>query len=833
MNAEIKAMLKILGFEDNINKLPKMKEAMKKYYKEALKCHPDKGGSKEKFQKLEEAMRIVGEYINAKSTVDKNDPEENIAKDLFEDIFSKFNTKKENKRCTTVFINNFHDFAWDKALTTYCGEATEKAEGEKHWKDLNYKINGEQTIVTIRKWTTPINDGKSKLNIQSKNINCVKMWVLGVLPVIFNEVLEIAKSVVIDSNQKESERVTRARNTNKTSTKCNECETTVQSFTDLGKHKKMFHAKISSSSIVTTLAKKNIIKKKAINLQVPQPHNCTVCGNNFVSKSDLDDHITGNHTPTIVKTLDKLQLNEIIDNILGEVINRSNKCSYCGKMYRRTHMLKKHVENNHHNISRTSYTEENVIVVPDREENDEKTEEITQKSGKENTVLSIKCSKCEEIFDDKNTLDMHVNINHSQIDQFKQVSNKNQSISEQETQESRAIREIDELKTKLKKQDEVKEKHERDLLLKIKEAENQTKMNEKTYKKNVKQFQGKIKLLEETLKNYVVELDKQVQLKEKFAEEKKTLTNIIKTHIALKDLKVDLKNLLSIEEIRGSDENEVTVSNSENEWEDIDTEDTENHEFVTVTNKKKKKKLLRQRGAKTKPVVNKVKTCTECDEKFTSKSNLDIHVKKHNTQSILECKECKHAFTTEKNLKHHFSTVHRNIAPDHSREEGAKCKHNCDKCENTYETAQELKNPSSSHSNSVPIKCQLCKFITERQVDFLLHMESHNNANKKQHSGGRRVCSWYQRGTCRYGSKCWNIHSEPPQCIFKSNCRAWPQCKYGHYEICENYQECNYQSCNLVHPSKPFLGPSCPQKTPNIFSDMEFPKLKRSRVMHQ
>ena len=231
MKEQIKAMLIILGFDENINELPKIKEVMKKYYKAALKVHPDKGGSKEKFQELEEAVRVVGEYIKAKGTVDKDDPEDIIARDLYEDIFSKFNTKKENKKCTTIYINNFHDFAWDKALTNYCGEAAEKAEGEKHWKDQNYVMSGEQIVVTIRKWTNPKNDGKSKLNIQSKNLNCVRMWVLGVLPVIFNEVLDIVKSVLIDSNQKDSERVTRTRNSNKTSTKCNECDTTVLSFT--------------------------------------------------------------------------------------------------------------------------------------------------------------------------------------------------------------------------------------------------------------------------------------------------------------------------------------------------------------------------------------------------------------------------------------------------------------------------------------------------------------------------------------------------------------------------------------------------------------------------
>ena len=100
MNDHIKAMLKILGFE-NVSKLPKMKEVMKSYYKKALKAHPDKpGGSQEKFQTLWEALEIVKEYIKANVTVDNDDPGENLAKELFEAMFSKFNTTKDNTKCT-------------------------------------------------------------------------------------------------------------------------------------------------------------------------------------------------------------------------------------------------------------------------------------------------------------------------------------------------------------------------------------------------------------------------------------------------------------------------------------------------------------------------------------------------------------------------------------------------------------------------------------------------------------------------------------------------------------------------------------------------------------
>ena len=184
------------------------------------------------------------------------------------------------------------------------------------------------------------------------------------------------------------------------------------------------------------------------------------------------------------------------------------------------------------------------------------------------------------------------------------------------------------------------------------------------------------------------------------------------------------------------------------------------------------------------------------------------------TNRYIDCKECKITFITEEELE------------NHTREHNNSAIYACGKCEDTYNTEQELKTHTTTHRSSVPIKCRLCEFITERQVDFLLHMESHSNETEKINSR-KKVCSWYLQGKCRFGSKCWNFHSTPPQCIFKSNCRAWPQCRFGHYEICQNYQECKEQNCNLEHPSKPFLGSAPPQKTPNIFSRKEFPEIQR------
>ena len=107
METKIKSFLIVLGFEVNIQGLPKLKEVMKKYYSQALLFHSDSriGGDTVKFQKLEKAIRVVGEFINGNSANCSDEDEEDLlAKDLFSDIISQFNQTKENKNWL-IFIS--------------------------------------------------------------------------------------------------------------------------------------------------------------------------------------------------------------------------------------------------------------------------------------------------------------------------------------------------------------------------------------------------------------------------------------------------------------------------------------------------------------------------------------------------------------------------------------------------------------------------------------------------------------------------------------------------------------------------------------------------------
>ena len=481
-------------------------------------------------------------------------------------------------------------------------------------------------------------------------------------------------------------------------------------------------------------------------------------------------------------------------------------------------MLKKHIESIHETEVTSSSINQTVIVIDD--------EIDTQKF-----VDIIKCLQCEETFSDKPTLDKHTKSLHTQllqVDQTSKYTALSKAVAVQENLKLKAIKELEELKIKLKEEKSEKERKEAETLQKLMEEENQNKAREKIHKKNIKQFQEKIVALEDTIKNYIIELDKQVQLKEKYAEEMKTIINIIKTHKALKDLKIDLQNVLSIEENELPINQEESNETSDNEWEDIESNEPviNDNGYVKVLRRRKKKRQNRRKQA-----LNKlIEKCKKCDEQFASKSELKTHAQKHVVKLPFECKKCNEKFTTYQSLKQHTASCHTitgqiSNSTAHTRKHKEKSEDGCNQRRTTFATEKEVQEHSTfNHTSIIPIKCRLCKFQTARQVDFLLHMESHNTENFR-----RRVCSWYRQDKCRFGKKCWILHADPPQCIFRNNCRAWPQCKFSHLEVCLNYRECADKNCNLEHPSRPFLGPSSPQKTPNIFSTQEFPQIHIQR----
>ena len=166
----------------------------------------------------------------------------------------------------------------------------------------------------------------------------------------------------------------------------------------------------------------------------------------------------------------------------------------------------------------------------------------------------------------------------------------------------------------------------------------------------------------------------------------------------------------------------------------------------------------------------------------------------------------------------------------------------CSRCAKLYDNEillQQHMRIVHEPETATEIKCAICKFTTETSVQFLLHMETHNS-NKKHSSP--IICRWFLQGRCSFGDRCWNKHSSspssnspssnrpssnPPQCRFKSKCNAWPFCQYGHYDVCELFQECRNQSCRLEHPPRPFLDQAQTNLPPDLNSFSKFPHLPR------
>ena len=90
----LKECLQILDFDD----VPTMAELRTRFLKLCIERHPDKGGEKDKFQKLLEAKQVISEYINNHVPEDETDSQEVVARR----IFREFNEVQLNTNSITV-----------------------------------------------------------------------------------------------------------------------------------------------------------------------------------------------------------------------------------------------------------------------------------------------------------------------------------------------------------------------------------------------------------------------------------------------------------------------------------------------------------------------------------------------------------------------------------------------------------------------------------------------------------------------------------------------------------------------------------------------------------
>ena len=116
----MKKYLIILGFNEDIEEMPKMSTVLKNWRRMTRILHPDKGGKKEDFQTLQDALEKVGNAINelSEDTSVQEDEEELFSKK----VFNQFNFQKENSNSFTIFIENLRTDAWESTFIKSFGE---------------------------------------------------------------------------------------------------------------------------------------------------------------------------------------------------------------------------------------------------------------------------------------------------------------------------------------------------------------------------------------------------------------------------------------------------------------------------------------------------------------------------------------------------------------------------------------------------------------------------------------------------------------------------------------------------------------------------------------
>jgi len=162
---------------------------------------------------------------------------------------------------------------------------------------------------------------------------------------------------------------------------------------------------------------------------------------------------------------------------------------------------------------------------------------------------------------------------------------------------------------------------------------------------------------------------------------------------------------------------------------------------------------------------SKVKTqhrCVECGKVFTSKSNMQAHLKLHFESKTFSCPHCAKEFKGKKSLLEHVSTKHNNekkfpcsqcteffssrhLKNVHERLHNGERGFICDQCGDSFATAQGLSHHKSKHTGDYQFVCRECgKGFNNHK---LLEEHSHIHTGSKPYQ-----CTQCDKGFSNRGS---------------------------------------------------------------------------------
>ena len=158
MDSTLKNALEILEFQD-VAKIPKMKEVRQKWLKLSLLLHPDKqGGSKELFQSLVSAYKVVCEAVRL-AEFDQEDIEEDIARKIYDQF--QLSSIIENLQCYTILIESQFLDIWESVLGLSYGSPIDQSTNGKKFTFNDSCPDSGTVFITLYH--------TSKLLIQAQN----------------------------------------------------------------------------------------------------------------------------------------------------------------------------------------------------------------------------------------------------------------------------------------------------------------------------------------------------------------------------------------------------------------------------------------------------------------------------------------------------------------------------------------------------------------------------------------------------------------------------------------------------------------------------------------
>ena len=156
-----------------------------KFKKLAKIHHPDKGGTKEAFQKLQNAydrLTAMTEKCESKET------DSNYEKEFFKTSNFPF----EKKNCFVVVLENRLSDQWEYVFKDLYGTAKVLETG-----GVQFKVGG----MTLSFYNKPKKDNKTKLLIQGKDKNVIIEYVFERMPKVYGRVLEMSKAEQISGKK--------------------------------------------------------------------------------------------------------------------------------------------------------------------------------------------------------------------------------------------------------------------------------------------------------------------------------------------------------------------------------------------------------------------------------------------------------------------------------------------------------------------------------------------------------------------------------------------------------------------------------------------------------